>query len=179
MKTIVESIRILIVFTLLTGVIYPLLVTGVGKALFPKQAHGSLVMHDGKITGSELLAQKFDDPRYFSPRPSGADFATVASGASNKGPTSADLVKAIAERRTKFGNDAPGDLLTASGSGLDPHISPEAAKFQVPRVAAERKLSPENISALVEKHLEPPQFGFLGEARVNVFALNRALDALR
>ena len=179
MKTIVESIRILIVFTLLTGVVYPLIVTGVGKAFFQKQASGSLVVSDGKIIGSELLAQKFDDPRYFAPRPSTADYATVASGASNKGPTSADLVKSIAERRTKFGNDAPGDLLTASGSGLDPHISPAAARFQVPRVAAERRVQPEKISVLVTQFTEPPQLGFLGEARVNVFALNRALDELR
>ncbi|MEO6740232.1 MAG: potassium-transporting ATPase subunit KdpC [Chthoniobacteraceae bacterium] len=179
MKTIIESIRILIVFTLLTGVLYPLAVTGVAKAFFRRQSDGSLVVQDGKIVGSALLAQKFDNPRYFAPRPSAADFATVASGASNKGPTSGDLAKAIGERRAKLGPGAPGDLLTASGSGLDPHISPAAAEFQLPRVAAERKMPPEKISALVRQFTEPPQFGILGEPRVNVFALNLALDALR
>ncbi len=179
MKTTLQSIRILLVLTALTGVLYPLVVTGVSLLAFPKQANGSLVSDGGKIIGSELLAQNFDSPRYFWPRPSGADFGTVPSGASNKGPTSADLVKSIAERRAKFGKDAPTDLLTASASGLDPHISPAAAKHQVARVAAERKLPPETLLALVERTTEPPQWGIFGEPRVNVLALNRALDALQ
>ncbi len=157
---------------------YPFAVWGIASPLFGKKADGSLVTKNGKLIGSELLAQKFDVPGYFWPRPSGADFATLASGASNKGPTSADLVKAIDERRAKFGNGAPGDLLTASGSGLDPHISIEAAKFQAPRVAAERKLPIEKIIALVERLVEPRQFGFLGEPRVNVFRLNLELDRM-
>ena len=177
MKTLIESIRILIVFTLLTGVLYPLAVTGVARVAFGKKADGSLVERDGKIIGSALLAQKFTEDRDFWPRPSGADYATVASGASNKGPTSADLQKSVAERRAKFGDTAPGDLLTASGSGLDPHISPEAARQQIPRVANARGKSEADIAALVAHHTEPPQLGFLGEARVNVFALNLALDA--
>jgi K+-transporting ATPase ATPase C chain len=179
MKTIVQSIRILLVLTVLTGVFYPLAVTVISLALFPRQANGSLVFAGAKLIGSELLAQKFDSPRYFWPRPSAADFATVPSGASNKGPTSADLVKSIRERTAKFGPGAPADLLTASGSGLDPDISPEAAKHQVARVARERKLAPELLLELVERTIQPPQWGLFGEARVNVFALNRALDAVK
>jgi K+-transporting ATPase ATPase C chain len=179
MKTTFQSIRIYIVLTLLTGIIYPLAMTGVAQILFPKQANGSRIIENGKLLGSELLVQKFESPRYFWPRPSAADFATVASGASNKGPTSADLKKAIDERRTKFGSDAPVDLLTASGSGLDPHISPEAARLQISRIAGARNISIQTISALVDQTIEPPQFGFLGEPRVNVLRLNRALDEPR
>src|ERR1700720_4312463 len=124
MKTILQSIRVYLVITLLTGVIYPLTVTGVAQLLFPKQANGSRIIENGKLVGSDLIAQKFESPRYFWPRPSSADYATVPSGASNKGPTSVDLKKSIAERREKFGADAAVDLLTASASGLDPHISP-------------------------------------------------------
>jgi K+-transporting ATPase ATPase C chain len=126
-----------------------------------------------------LLAQKVEDPRFFWPRPSAADYATVASGASNKGPTSADLVKAINERRAKFGADAPVELLTASGSGLDPHLSPEAARFQAARIAGARGIDVEKVRELIARLAEPPQLGIFGEPRVNVFALNRALDALR
>jgi K+-transporting ATPase ATPase C chain len=179
MKIALHSIRFIAVLTLLTGVIYPLVVTGFAKLIFAQKADGSLIVADGKIIGSELLAQKFEDPKYFWPRPSGADYATVASGASNKGPTSADLVKAIEERRAKLGKDAPADLLTASGSGLDPHISPAAAKFQAARIAGERKLPEEEITALIEQNSEGPQLGILGEPRVNVLALNRALDGLK
>jgi potassium-transporting ATPase KdpC subunit len=179
MKTIFQSLRIYIVLTLLTGIIYPLAMTGIAQLCFPKQANGSRILEDGQLIGSDLLAQKFESSRYFLSRPSAADFATVPSGASNKGPTSADLKKAIEERRAKFGNAAPVDLLTASGSGLDPHISPEAAHSQVPRVAASRKMSIQTISQLVDRTIEPPQLGFLGEPRVNVLRLNRALDQLR
>src|ERR1700737_4385127 len=147
MKTILQSIRIYVLLTLLTGIIYPLAMTGVAQLLFPNQANGSRILDDGKIVGSELLAQKFESQVYFWPRPSAADYATVASGASNKGPTSADLKKSIEERREKFGTDAPMDLLTASGSGLDPHISPEAARLQIPRVAAARNMSIQKITA--------------------------------
>jgi potassium-transporting ATPase KdpC subunit len=179
MKTTLQSIRIYIVLTVLTGVIYPLVMTGVAQLLFPKQANGSRIIENGKLIGSDLLVQKFESPKYFWPRPSAADYATVASGASNKGPTSADLKKAIDDRRGKFGKDAPVDLLTASGSGLDPHISPEAARSQIPRIAATRNMSIQEISALVDQTIEQPQLGFLGEPRVNVLRLNRALDQLR
>ncbi|MEY2601613.1 MAG: potassium-transporting ATPase KdpC subunit [Verrucomicrobiota bacterium] len=179
MKTILQSLRIYIILTLLTGILYPLAMTGVAQLLFPKQANGSRIVENGKLIGSDLLVQKFESPRYFWPRPSSADYATVPSGASNKGPTSADLKKSIDERRAKFGKDAPVDLLTASGSGLDPHISPEAARSQVARVAAERNVSIQKVTTLVDQTIEEPQFGFLGEPRVNVLQLNRALDQLR
>jgi K+-transporting ATPase ATPase C chain len=179
MKTIIQSLRIYIVLTLLTGIFYPLAMTGIAQLLFPKQANGSKIVENGKVIGSDLLAQKFESPRYFWPRPSTADYATVASGASNKGPTSADLKKSIDERQAKFGNDAPVDLLTASGSGLDPHISPEAARSQIQRVAEARKMSIQQISALVDQATEQPQFGFLGEPRVNVLRLNQTLDQVR
>jgi K+-transporting ATPase ATPase C chain len=178
MKIALQSIRIYLVITLLTGVIYPLAMTGVAQLLFPKQANGSRIIENGKLVGSDLIAQKFESPRYFWSRPSAADYATVASGASNKGPTSADLKKSIEERREKFGTNAPVDLLTASGSGLDPHISPEAARLQIPRIAAARNMSIQKISELVDQTIEQPQLGFLGEPRVNVLQLNRALDQL-
>jgi K+-transporting ATPase ATPase C chain len=179
MKTIIQSLRIYIVLTLLTGIFYPLAMTGIAQLLFPKQANGSKIVENGKVIGSDLLAQKFESPRYFWPRPSAADYATAASGASNKGPTSAGLKKSIDERQAKFGNDAPVDLLTASGSGLDPHISPEAARSQIQRVAKARKMSIQQISALVDQATEQPQFGFLGEPRVNVLRLNQTLDQVR
>jgi K+-transporting ATPase ATPase C chain len=179
MKTIFQSLRIYLVLTLLTGVIYPLAMTGVAQLLFPKQANGSRIIEQEKLIGSDLIAQKFENPKYFWPRPSAADYATVASGASNKGPTSADLKKSIDERRVKFGLDAPVDLLTASGSGLDPHISPEAARSQIPRIAAARNISVPKLSALIDQTMEPPQLGFIGEPRVNVLRLNRALDQIR
>jgi potassium-transporting ATPase KdpC subunit len=179
MKTTIQSLRIYIVLTLLTGIICPLAMTGIAQILFPEQANGSRIVKNEKLIGSDLIAQKFESPKYFWPRPSAADYATVASGASNKGPTSADLKKAIDERREKFGNDAPVDLLTASGSGLGPHISPEAARSQISRVAAARNISIEKASEIVDQTIESSQFGFLGEPRVNVLRLNRALDELR
>lgn len=179
MKTILQSLRIYLVLTLLTGILYPLAMTGVAQLLFPKQANGSRIFENSKLVGSDLLVQKFESPRYFWPRPSSADYATVPSGASNKGPTSADLKKSIDERRGKVGKDAPVDLLTASGSGLDPHISPEAARLQLARVAAARNMSIQKVTTLVDQAIEPPQLGFLGEPRVNVLKLNLALDRLR
>ena len=179
MKTIFQSVRMLFVITALTGFIYPLAITGIARTVFAKQSAGSLVSIDGKPVGSALLAQKFENPRYFWPRPSAGDYATIPSGASNKGPTSADLVKAVYERRQKFGQDAPGDMLTASGSGLDPDVSPEATRLQIPRVATARNISIEQLSVLVDESIEPPQLGFLGEPRVNVLRLNKALDQIR
>jgi K+-transporting ATPase ATPase C chain len=179
MKMIMRSLRIYLVITLLTGVIYPLALTGIAQLVFPRQANGSRLTSKGRLIGSDLLAQKFKGAKYFWPRPSAVDFATVPSGASNQGPTSADLKKSIEERRAKFGQNAPVDLLTASASGLDPDISPEAARLQIARVAAARNLSAKKISDLAESATEPPQFGFLGEPRVNVLRLNLALDALR
>jgi K+-transporting ATPase ATPase C chain len=179
MKSIIQSLRIYIVLTLVTGVFYPFAITGIAQLCFPHQANGSRHTQNDKLIGSELLAQKFDSPQYFWPRPSAAAFATVPSGASNKGPTSADLKKSIDERRAKFGTGATVDLLTASASGLDPHISPEAARSEIPRVAAARNLPIQKISELVDQTIEQPQLGFLGEPRVNVLRLNLALDQIR
>jgi K+-transporting ATPase ATPase C chain len=179
MKVILQSLRIYFALTFLTGIVYPLAMTGVAQLFFPKQANGSRIIDQNKLVGSDLLAQKFENPKYFWPRPSAADFATLPSGATNKGPTSLDLKKSIDERRKKFGDDAPADLLTASGSGLDPDISPEAARLQIQRVATARNISIQKISALVDQTVEEPQLGFLGEPRVNVLKLNRELDQLR
>lgn len=176
MKSIFTSLRAILALTVLTSVAYPLLVTAVAQIAFPAPANGSLVRSGDQVIGSALLAQKFTDPKYFWPRPSAADFATVPSGASNQGFTSRKNLDAINDRRAVLGVNAPADLLTASGSGLDPDISPEAARYQIPRVAAARGRSPESIEKLVTTTSQPPQFGFLGQSRVNVLALNRALD---
>jgi len=175
MKNILISIRLLGLMTLVTGLLYPVSLVAVGY-LFPSQAGGSLLRKDGQLIGSELLAQKNESPRYFQPRPSAGDYATVASAASNLGPTSAVLAKAIADRRAQWGTDAPFDLLTTSGSGLDPHLSPSAAAFQMGRVAEARGIRPDHVEALVKKFTDGPQFGFLGEPRVRILELNLALD---
>lgn len=178
MKTVLQSVRMFAVVTLLTGVAYPLAMTAFAKVAFRRQAEGSLIEANGIIVGSELLAQKFESDAYFWPRPSAGDYATVASGASNKGPTSANLAKSIEAQRTKFGPSAPVDLLTSSASGLDPHISPEGARAQIVRIAKARQLPVDTISAAVDQAVEPPQLGWFGEPRVNVLNLNRALDGI-
>jgi K+-transporting ATPase ATPase C chain len=172
------SLRALLVLTLITSVAYPLAITGLARVFFRDAANGSLVSNGSQLVGSSLLAQKFTSPRYFWPRPSACDYGTVASGASNQGFTSQKLLDAVNGRRKTYGADAPSDLLYASGSGLDPHISPESARYQIARVATARNLPPEKITALVEKTIELPQLGFLGQSRVNVLLLNRALDQL-
>jgi len=180
------AIMVLVLLTLVTGVAYPLLVMGIAQAVFPFQAQGSLVVKDGKVVGSALIGQPFDDPKYFWSRPSAtspfADNAGASSG-SNLSPTNPDLIKAVqgrvdALRAADPGNTSPVpvDLVTASGSGLDPHISPAAALYQVRRVARARKLDPAAVQQLVEQHIEGRSLGFLGEPRVNVLALNLALD---
>ena len=188
--TFLPALRLFLALTLLTGIVYPLAATGVARLCFPRQASGSALGRDGKVIGSELLGQSFTNMSVFWPRPSGADFATIPNGASNKGPTSADLKKAVAERVARLRQahglppDAPvpADLLLASGSGLDPHISPAAARFQLERVARARgfdEVRRQRLATLVEQRVEPRQFGFLGEPRVNVLKLNLALDSIQ
>jgi K+-transporting ATPase ATPase C chain len=173
--------------TLACGVLYPLTVTGLGQALFPNQTAGSIVMRDGKVVGSALIGQSFSAPGYFWGRPSATapmPNNASASGGSNLGPTNPALATAVqgridALRAADPGNSAavPVDLVTASASGLDPHISVAAAIYQSSRVAAARKLPRERVDHLVAKHTQERQFGFFGEPRVNVLALNLALDA--
>lgn len=188
-KDSIIAIRLLIVLTLICGGVYPLLVTDVAELAFADKANGSVVKNaKGEAVGSSLLAQKFRSDKYFWPRPSAGDYATVASGASNKGPTSADLRKAVDERRAALkatavaaGGEIPADLLFASGSGLDPHISKAAARFQVSRVAAARKFDgakKASLYALIDEHTEGPQWGVFGDERTNVLLLNSALDKL-
>src|SRR5262249_36392150 len=176
----------LVALTLVTGVAYPLLVTGIAQAVFPFQAQGSLISKDGKLIGSALIGQPFDDPKYFWGRPSATSpfpNNAASSTGSNLSPTNPELVKTVqgrvdALRAADPGNTAPVpvDLVTASGSGLDPHISPAAALYQVSRVARARRLDPDTVRKLVEQHIEGRWAGLLGEPRVNVLALNLALD---
>jgi len=186
MKQLMIAIRVTVAFTILTGVLYPLLVTGLAKAVFPHQASGSLVQASGKTVGSELIGQKFTRPEYFHGRPSAAGsdgYDGLASGGSNLGPTNKALVdrvqadlKKFREENPTFTGPVPADLLTGSGSGLDPDISPASADAQVARVAAARGMSPDALRQLVAGHTEGRQFGILGEPRVNVLKLNLVLD---
>ncbi len=185
-KLIIQSIRQTILWTVVAGVLYPLVITGIAQVAFHDQANGSLLVRNGAVVGSELLAQQFTGDKYFWPRPSAGSYATVPSGASNLGPTSQALQSNVTANATAFrtGNklaaDAPvpADMVFTSASGLDPHISPEAARLQVGRVAAARGIGADQVKALVEKFVEPPQWGIFGEARVNVLRLNLALDNL-
>jgi len=194
------AVRAIIVLTIITGFIYPLVVLGIGQAAFHNQANGSLVSVNGKVVGSSLLCQEFVDakgnplPQYFQPRPSTASAANSKtdfgcdpnySGASNLGPNNTTLLQNIQQRKAAYAklngvpaSSVPPDAVTTSGSGLDPYISPQNAYLQVNRVASARHLSPAQVKALVDSHVQGRVLGFLGEPRVNVLALNMALDEL-
>jgi potassium-transporting ATPase KdpC subunit len=185
-EQLLPAVRMALVLTVLTGMLYPALVTGIAQAIFPKQANGSLIEVNGKVIGSDLIGQKFSKAEYFQGRPSAAGdgYDAANSGASNLGPTSQKLVeriKADAEKFRKenpdFSGPIPADLLTASASGLDPHLSPASTAAQVARVAKARGITQDQTQQLVDRFTENRQLGFLGEARVNVLKLNLALDS--
>ena len=178
----------LLVFTVICGGIYPAVVTGIAQAVFPKQANGSFITgKSGQIVGSSLIGQPFSDPKYFWPRPAATpDFAYNAAGSSgsNSGPTNPAYLETVAGRVKDLRNaglngPVPADMVQASASGLDPHITPEAAKLQIPRVAKARGMSDAELTRLVAGSIEDRQFGLLGEPRVNVLELNLKLDALK
>jgi K+-transporting ATPase ATPase C chain len=188
-KLLNQCIRQTILWAVVTGIVYPLVITFIAQAAFKDAANGSLVTRNGKIIGSALLAQQFQGTNYFWPRPSACTYGTgpsgiVASSGSNLGPTSGQLQTNVMNNVAAFisGNNlatnivVPADMVFASASGLDPHISPEAARLQIARVAASRGVGEDKVKALVERFTEPPQWGFLGQARVNVLLLNVALD---
>jgi len=178
------AIRFTLITTLLFGLVYPFVVTGLSQLLFPHQANGSLVQRDGKVIGSELIGQTFSSDGYFHSRPSfaGDGYDAANSSGSNLAPTNHALIDRVQGDVAKLHAENPAaaipvDLVTASGSGLDPHISPAAADFQVPRVARTRNISQDALRALIAKHTESRQFGVFGEPRVNVLALNLELDS--
>jgi K+-transporting ATPase ATPase C chain len=184
-RQLVTAIVAFSAFTVLTGLAYPLAITGIVQVAFPNRADGSLIERDGRVIGSRLIGQASTGPRYFHPRPSaaGGGYDAMASTASNLGPTNPELLKLVDERRSAYrrenGADAPIDALTASGSGLDPDITPANARLQAPRVARARGLSLARVLALVEEHTDGRSLGFLGEPGVNVLELNLALDSER
>lgn len=190
MKTLSIALKIFLVFTILTGILYPLLVTGIAQVVFPHRANGSLIVKDNKIIGSELIGQQFDSTIYFTSRPSAIGNNPLPSGGSNYGLTSVKLKAHVAERKAKFiafnqlnkNVEVPSEMLFASASGLDPHISPEAAGLQINRIAKARHFSldqKQKLKLLVEKMSQAPQLMCLGESRVNVLLLNIALDKLK
>ncbi len=185
-QQILPGLRIKLFFTIVLGIAYPLAITGISQLLFPKQANGSLITVGDKVIGSELIGQNFTKPEYFHPRPSAAGtngYDATASGGSNWGPTNQkliDRVKGSVEQFRKENPDytgpIPADLVTASGSGLDPHISPASAQAQAARVAKARGMAVEQVNDLIARFTEPPSLGLFGEPRVNVLNLNLALD---
>jgi potassium-transporting ATPase KdpC subunit len=186
-KNLLTAVLMTIVTTVLLGLVYPLIVTGLAQVIFPDQANGQLIKRDGVIIGSRIIGQPFGGPGYFHSRPSAAGAAGYDAGASsgsNLGPTNQKLIDRVKADVEKLQAENPGksvpiDLVTTSGSGLDPHISPAAAEFQIPRIARERKMSESEVRQAVSAHTEGRQFGFLGEPRVNVLELNLDLDKLK
>lgn len=190
LRQMLNAFAMLLVFTIITGLAYPLAMTGLAQALFPFQANGSIIVHDGKPIGSALIGQNFTSAKYFHGRPSAAGtdgYDATSSGGSNLGPTSKKLVDTVVDNIAKVRDEnqldeqklIPSDLALASGSGLDPDISPAAAYLQVARVSKERELSGDEIRRLVDSHVKVPQLGVFGEPRVNVLELNLALDSLK
>ena len=185
-KNIITAILFTLVTTVIFGVIYPLTVTGMAQLLFRDRANGQLIERNGKLVGSRIIGQAFTGPGYFHPRPSsaGTGYDPMASGGSNLAPTNKNLIERVKADVQKLHAENPGapipvDMVTTSGSGLDPDISPEAAEFQIPRVAHSRNLKEEDLRALIQKHTKGRELGFLGEPRVNVLELNLELDNLQ
>jgi potassium-transporting ATPase KdpC subunit len=197
LREIRPAIVFIVALTIITGIIYPFVLTGVAGVIFPYQAQGSLIQQDGKVVGSALIGQEFTSDKYFHGRPSAtvtpdpadssktipAPYNAANSGGSNFGPTNKSLIERVQHEVEKLKQENPSaqipiELLTGSGSGLDPHISPTAALFQAPRVAKARNMPEDRVRQLVEEHIEAPTFGVLGEPRVNVLALNLALDRI-
>lgn len=176
MKTIITAFKLFIALSVITGIAYPLAVWGYAQIFFQAQADGGVITRAGKSVGAELIGQKFEKPEYFWPRPSAVNYNPMPSGGSNLSLTSKQLQANIKAQEVKFGRAAPMELLFTSGSGLDPHISPEAARIQCARVAEARNVPEVDIISLADSMVEPRQFGFLGEPRVNVLRLNLKLD---
>ena len=183
-KNLSIAVLMTIATTILLGIIYPLVVTGLAQVIFPDKANGQLIAKDGKIIGSRIIGQGFSSPNYFHPRPSaaGTGYDAANSAGSQLGPTNQKLIDRVKQDTERLQAENPGkpvpiDLVTTSASGFDPHISPAAAEFQIPRVARQRGISDELLRQLVAKHTQGRQFGFLGEPRVNVLELNIDLDA--
>jgi K+-transporting ATPase ATPase C chain len=185
-KNLVTAVLMTVATTILLGIIYPLVVTGIARVIFPYKANGQLIERDGKTVGSRIIGQPFTGPGYFHSRPSAAGtngYDAANSAGSNLGPTNKALIERVKQSAETLQAEHPGkpvpvDLVTTSASGLDPHITPASADFQLPRVALERNLTQEQVRRLVAKHAEGRQAGFLGEARVNVLELNLELDAI-
>jgi len=189
MKTFIVSIKAVLIFTIITGVLYPLLIFCIGQIAFQNQANGSLIMNNGKVIGSELIGQTFDSTIYFHSRPSAINYQPMPSSGSNLGPTSLALKERVDSLRNAYieynglpnNTDVPSDAIFASGSGIDPHISLENANFQIDRIAKARGFDlskKNNLIELVKKNTQMPQLGFLGEVRINVVKLNLELDKL-